>query len=152
VPDRLALLMVFLFAALLPASISCGVKQGYMVKVSSLLQRQIELRRQQIADPSDRRLEQMKKDGMILDDIGVQRVFIYMKAQPSLDQQQEMAGLGIKLYPQSWIPPVGNNDSGFFLADLPVNKVEALAALEYIVRLDTAERQSGPHGAGNKPD
>ena len=52
--------------------------------------------------------------------------------------------MGITIYPDSWIPPAGNNPDGFYLADMPVDKLDALAAKDYVIRLDTAEKQLKP--------
>ena len=52
--------------------------------------------------------------------------------------------MGITPYPESWIPPLENHPSGFILADMPVDKLEALAEKGYVVRLETAERVLEP--------
>ena len=58
--------------------------------------------------------------------------------------------MGITPYPDSWIPPVGAHPTGFIMADMPINKLEALAEKDYVVRLDTAERVLEPQD-GNQP-
>jgi hypothetical protein len=52
--------------------------------------------------------------------------------------------MGITIFLNSWIPPVNNQPTGFLLADVPVDKIDALAAKKYVVRLDTAEKQLQP--------
>jgi hypothetical protein len=55
-----------------------------------------------------------------------------------------LTGLGITIYPDSWIPPLANHPNGFVLADMPVDKLDALAAKDYVIKLDTAEQQLQP--------
>jgi hypothetical protein len=50
----------------------------------------------------------------------------------------------VNVHADSWIPPVGSHPLGFFIADMPADKLEALAARDYVDKLDTAERQSLP--------
>jgi hypothetical protein len=135
--------------------VSCGwqsSKQEAMIKAGSLLMRQIELRQKQIASPDAERLKQMQDMGMMLDDLKSQRIFVYMKAYPSDAQQKELKEMSIKLYLDSWIPQVGNNPNGFFIADMPVDRLQALAACEFVIKLDSAEGQSGPQGTVNRSD
>jgi hypothetical protein len=113
-------------------------------KISSLLQLQISLRREQLANPTPERLAQMQALGMNVTDIGVQRIFIYLNQQLNPTQTDELQNLGIILYTDSWIPPVASHPAGFILADMPVDKLESLASKDYIVRLDTAEVQAQP--------
>ena len=113
-------------------------------KLSPMLQQQIELRQQQIKDPSGQNLQHMQELGMIIDDIRIQRMYIYLQEPLTAVQENELTSLGIKIHLDSWIPPVGNHPYGFFIAEAPVDKVAALAAKDYIVKLDTAERQSLP--------
>jgi hypothetical protein len=119
-------------------------------KASSLLLLQIELRQQQIADPNAERLERMKAMGMRVEPIDTQRIFIYLSQELGKAQAEELEGLGITLYPDSWIPPVGSHTAGFLLADMPVDKLNNLASKDYVVRLDTAEQQLQPQD-GNMP-
>jgi len=58
--------------------------------------------------------------------------------------------MNIVLYLDSWIPPVGAHSTGFILADMPIDKLEALAKKDYVVTVDTAERQLEPQ-AGSQP-
>jgi hypothetical protein len=113
-------------------------------KVSSLLIQQISLRQAQIASPTSDRLAQMHAQGMHTENLDIQRVYIYVKQQLTPSKTSELQALGITVYPDSWIPPVGNNPNGFYLADLPLDKLESLAAKDYVVRLDTAEQMSQP--------
>jgi hypothetical protein len=113
-------------------------------KVSGLLHLQIELRRMQIADPKEERLEQMKALGMRVEDLDTQSIFIYFAEEPTAVQVKELQDLGINLYLDSWIPPVGNHSGGFMLADMPIDKLDELASTSYVEKLDTAERLQEP--------
>jgi hypothetical protein len=113
-------------------------------KVSSLLRTQIDLRKQQIAEPTLERLELMKTMGMRVDNLEVQRVFIHLAERLTPSQVEELEGLGTILYLNSWIPPVGAHPTGFLIADIPIDKLNDLASKDYVVRLDTAERLLEP--------
>ncbi len=130
--------------------VSCANTDTINEKVSSLLLTQINLRKEQIAEPTPERLEMMKTMGMRVDNLEIQRIFIHLNKEPSQSQIVELEAMGITLYLDSWIPPVGAHPTGFILADMPIDKLEALAAKDYVVRLDTAERQLEPQN-GSQP-
>jgi hypothetical protein len=113
-------------------------------KISSLLQLQISLRKDQMTSPTSERLDQMQEQGLNIKQIGTQRIYIYLKQKMTQFQVDELKSMDIILYLDSWIPPVGNNPTGFYLADMPVGKLDILAAKDYIIKLDTAEIQSQP--------
>ena len=110
-------------------------------KASSLLLYQVSLRRDQLASPTPERLAQMQGEGMNLANLSIQKVFIYLHQQLTASQAGELRETGITVYTESWIPPVGNNPDGFYLADMPLDKLEALAGKAYVTRLDTAEKR-----------
>jgi hypothetical protein len=120
-------------------------------KISSQLSLQIRLRENQIESPGVDRLSQMQMMGMNTTDLNIQRIFIYLKEQLSSSQMDELQSLGVVVYPDSWIPPVGNNPNGFVLAALPVDKFNDLVAKEYVIRVDTAENSLSPqfNNSGN---
>jgi len=119
-------------------------------KISSQLLTQVNLRKEQIAKPSSDRLELMKNMGMRVDNLEIQRIFIYFEQEPNTSQIAELEAMGLTLYLDSWIPPVGAHPYGFLTADIPIDKLEALAEKDYVVKLDTAERNLEPQG-GSKP-
>ena len=119
-------------------------------KISSLLCAQVDLREQQIAEPTTERLEQMSALGMRTENLAIQRIFIHLAGEPTLSQVEELEASGITLYLDSWIPPVGAHPTGFVIADMPIDRLEELAAKDYVVRLDTAERVLEPAG-GSQP-
>ena len=113
-------------------------------KASSLLLSQIELRRQQIASPTPERLQQMKHMGMKVDNLDIQRIFIYLAQPITPAQAQELQAIGITLYPDSWIPPTDEHLEGFLVADMPLDQLAQLAARDYVLRLDSAEKVAKP--------
>ncbi len=125
--------------------LSCSEKPDAMSKVSSSLLQQVEIRRQQIASPNDQRLKEMQGMGMNPGNLKVQGVFIYLKEPLSAMQEKQLTEMGVKIYPDSWIPPVGNNPTGFLTAEMPVDMLEALAQTDFIIRLDTSERKASPN-------
>jgi hypothetical protein len=129
---------------------SCGGGDMTNEKVSSLLLTQVNLRKEQIAEPTPERLEMMKAMGMRVDNLKIQRIFIYLHKELSPPQIEELKAMGLTLYLDSWIPPVGNHPTGFIIADMPIDKLAELAEKDYVVKLDTAERQLEPKG-GSQP-
>lgn len=123
---------------------SCATVAMPNQKASSLLLFQIELRQQQIASPTPERLQQMKNMGLNVDNLAIQRIFIYLGEPITPAQVQELQAIGITLYLDSWIPPAGEHHEGFLLADMPLNKLAELAAKDYVLRLDSAERVAKP--------
>ncbi len=123
---------------------SCATVAMPNQKASSLLLFQIELRQQQIASPTPERLQQMKNMGLNVDNLAIQRIFIYLGEPITPAQVQELQAIGITLYLDSWIPPAGEHHEGFLVADMPLNKLAELAAKDYVLRLDSAEKVAQP--------
>jgi hypothetical protein len=115
-----------------------------VTKASALLLLQIDLRKQQLADPIPERLEQMKAMGMRIEELGMQRIFIHLAQEPTAQQLEELEAMGIIPYPDSWIPATGGHPTGFMVADMPIDKLDELAAKDYVVQLDTAEQPLEP--------
>jgi hypothetical protein len=113
-------------------------------KATSLLIIQINLRRQQLADPMPERLEQMQAMGMNTEDLEVQRIFIHLAQEPTAGQIDELEALGVTPYPESWIPSAEGPSAGFLVADMPVDKLDELASKVYIIQLDSAEQALEP--------
>lgn len=147
--NRITLLLVSLIIIISATCISCSngtpsENPLTATKASALLVRQVTLRREQLASPSSERLAQMESLGMRTDNIGAQRIYIYLSQQLTATQVNELRSLNITLYVDSWIPPVANHPKGFLLADMPVDKLDALAVKEYVLKLDTAETKVEP--------
>jgi hypothetical protein len=142
-PYRVAAVLIFLLVTVI-GMLSCAEKMDYMNKVSSTLLQQVELRREQIASPNPERLKQMQDMGLSTVDLNKQLVFVYVKEPLGTAQAEDLSAIGVHVHADSWIPPVGSHPLGFFIADMPADKLEALAARDYVDKLDTAERQSLP--------
>jgi len=141
------ILIVGLFSLIIilgMSNYSCMEKSVMQIKASSTLLLQIALRQQQLAGPTTERLSQIQSMGMNTTNMGIQRVYIYLKQPLTQTQINDLQSLGITIYLDSWIPPVGNHPTGFILADMPVDKLDALAAKDYVIKLDTAEIQAEP--------
>ena len=92
----------------------------------------------------------MKAMGMRVDDLEIQRIFIHLAKELNSSQVEELEAMGIILYLESWIPPVGAHPTGFILADMPIDRLEELAQKDYVVKLDSAERVLEPQ-KGSQP-
>jgi subtilisin family serine protease len=114
-------------------------------KVSALLSLQVEakLRCQQVQLTTGE-LSMMQARGMNMEDLETQRVFIHLAQEPTVKQLDGLESMGIIPYPDSWIPPVGEFPTGFIVADMPVDKLGALAGIDYVAQLDTAEQLLEP--------
>jgi hypothetical protein len=145
------MIITFMLALLfiLPASCS-DTETTANEKISSLLLTQVNLKKEQIDKPTDERLNTMRQMGMMVDNLDKQRIFIHLERELDDSQVKELENMGLTLYLDSWIPPVGAHPTGFILADMPINVLEELAEVDYIVRLDTAEQQLQPQ-AVNQP-
>ena len=142
---KIAVLIVAIsLIVLTPLLASCSNSEMVNDKVSSLLLAQVNLREEQIADPTSDRLEIMKNIGMRVNNLEIQRIFIHLSQELNASQIEELESMGITLYLDSWIPPVGAHPTGFIIADMPIDKLNELADKDYVVRLDTAERQLEP--------
>lgn len=113
-------------------------------KLSALLRYQLELKREFLAHPDDVVGQALEIATGAQWDPHRQRLFVHLAAPPDLLLLQEMQAMGIRPYPETWIPPVGVHRTGFIIADAPVEAVEPLAALGPISRLETAEQVARP--------
>lgn len=113
-------------------------------KINPVLQTQVDLKKQQLADPTPAGLTLLKESGANTENLNSQRVYVQLSQPLTAEQTAELNQLGITPYPDSWIPPVGNFKYGFILAITPVDKLNTLAALDYVIKIDTAEKQLFP--------
>jgi subtilisin family serine protease len=119
-------------------------------KVSGLLSLRIQMKLQQLTSFSA--LSQSESQVSRVDILSTgettnpnsEKVFLRFASEPTPRQISELTSLGITTYPDSWIPPVGEFKTGFILADMPVEKLGALVAEDYILNIDTAEELSLP--------
>ena len=108
-------------------SLRIQMKTGYLAKAGNIPQNQVTLPGADIQASGD------------LTQLNHEKVFLHFTQRPTADNLSDLATLGVTAYPDSWIPPVGNHPTGFILADMPIDKLDALAAKDYIVNLNTAE-------------
>jgi hypothetical protein len=115
-----------------------------VTKATSRLLLQVSLRRQQLADPTSERLEQMQAMGMNTADLAIQRIFIHFAQEPTAEQIDELEALGVTPYPDSWIATAGGPSAGFMVADMPIDRLDELEGKAYVIQLDTAEQPLEP--------
>jgi len=116
-------------------------------KINSQLLTQINLKKEQIDKPTDERLNIMRQMGMMVDNLDNQRIFIHLEHELNESQVKELQNMGLTLYLDSWIPPVGAHPTGYIIADMPIEVLEELTEIEYIIKLDTAEQQLQPQAS-----
>jgi hypothetical protein len=144
---RSIFLLFFLGIAMF--SFSCTDNPVTQSKASTLLLLQVGLKKEQLASPNPERLSQMQAQGMDISNLKMQKVYIYLSEPLSPSQINTLQQMGVQVFLNSWIPPVGNNPDGFYLAEMPVDKLDDLAAIDYVIRLDTAEKTFRPQSDSN---
>ncbi len=145
------MIITFMLGLLFVLPVSCSDTEVMTnEKISSLLLTQINLKKEQIDNPTTERLNILMEMGMMVDNLGNQRIFIHFEHELNDAQVKELQTMGLTLYLDSWIPPVGAHPTGYIIADMPIEVLEELVEIEYIVKLDTAERQLQPQ-AGSQP-
>ncbi len=77
--------------------------------------------------------------GRSVQEASQQKVFLHSAARLSPSQLADLQSLGAAVYPDSWIPPVGNHPTGFVYAEAPVGRILDVAAKEYVSFVETAE-------------
>jgi subtilisin family serine protease len=73
-----------------------------------------------------------------------QRVFIHFDKKPDIAQIAELEAMGVKLYEESWIPPISGHPTGFMTADVPIDRVVDISNLYYVKLMNTAEFRYKP--------
>ncbi len=112
--------------------------------VTGLLRIQVALKRAQMSHPDPTRLRQMEALGLRTDDLSRQLVFVHFGRRPDGRQARDMESMGIALYQDTWIPPVGDHTDGLMTARVPVDRVYDLARKPYVTLLNTAEEAYQP--------
>lgn len=64
---------------------------------------------------------------------------LYFDEQPHPDQIRTLENDGIKLYTQSWVPPLANHPYGFLIAEVPLEEFNNLLSKNYIIKVGPAE-------------
>jgi subtilisin family serine protease len=149
----LALLTILIplgFGGTFDASTASAQDDNNHTEISGLLKLQVEAKLRSI---DAELMEEGRSDilqGMNAADAEVinlnqQRIFIHLVDELNQSQTKELEDMGLTLYQDSWIPPVGNHSTGFIIANMPLDKLNKLASKNYIVRLDTAEQFLKPN-------
>ena len=150
---RKYLAILLLFTLLIPlvlgvtfqaptAKAQSGVNKA---KISSLLDIQVEAKRRafQVAPSAEGQIDMskaMQARGAAITSLNQQRIFIHTSEELNQGQVKELEAMGLTLYLDSWIPPVRYHPTGFIMADMPLEILNELSDVNYVVRLDTAER------------
>ncbi|MEN8614415.1 S8 family serine peptidase [Dehalogenimonas sp. THU2] len=119
-------------------------------KISGLLSAQIEAKKQikslgglaaaQASQSADGVAGILQSAGLQVESVDRQKIFLYSSRMPDAAQVAELEALGVIVYLDSWIPPVGAHPDGFLIADMPVDRLSDISAKSYVRHLDTAER------------
>ena len=70
------------------------------------------------------------------------KVILYLPEYPSGQELQALNQLGIEYFMDTWTPPLTNHKYGYMIATLPVEKFNDALSLQFIKKMDTAERIS----------
>ena len=66
----------------------------------------------------------LQKTSDISEDLNTILLNLYFTEKPSFDKIQILETEGIKIYPDTWIPPLDNHPLGFLIAKVPIDKIK----------------------------
>jgi subtilisin family serine protease len=85
-----------------------------------------------------------------------QKVYLHFESYPTGSHLAELRDLDVTVYEDMWIPPLANHPTGFMIADIAVLRALSVAKLDFIKRMNSAEKFRFPHNnyatAGAKAD
>jgi subtilisin family serine protease len=142
-PAKIAgLILLVLFAT----SVWADEEVNLWSKMEGFLQAQLSAKMKFLEDGSRSELDLMVKNRVGVDDSDPsrQRVFLHFRSFPGPAELSELKGLDVKVYQDTWIPPLENHPTGFMIADLSVSRALEVAGLDYIVRMSSAEKLRFP--------
>jgi len=115
-------------------------------KMEGVLQAQLSAKKKILEDGSRRELDLMAKNRVGVDDSDPsrQKVFLHFRSYPGPGELSELKGLDVKVYEDTWIPPLENHPTGFMIADLSVSRALEVADLDFIARMSSAEKLRFP--------
>jgi hypothetical protein len=64
-------------------------------------------------------------------------VFVYMEKEVSQSRLDELQAMGVTLYPDSWIPPVGVHPNGYYSGNILVSEIVTIAKMDDIVQINS---------------
>ncbi|MDZ4246945.1 MAG: hypothetical protein U1D67_07485, partial [Dehalococcoidia bacterium] len=111
-------------------------------KISSRLNRDLKVKTHQLQKRAQGQPQDESAPALAtipFEDASIQKLFLHFEKRPTAAQLKELEALGIKPYPDSWVPPVGSHPTGFIYAVAPVEKLPDLAAKQFVYSLETAE-------------
>ncbi len=73
-----------------------------------------------------------------------ENVIIYMEEYPTDEQITELRNQNINCFLDLWTPPMENHPYGFFIAEMPISKLNTVLSFAFVKKMDTAEYQSFP--------
>ncbi len=85
---------------------------------------------------SQKKLEKLN----IFGDVNKEIIAIYLTQKPDKLLEEKLNSLGINRRNNVWIPAVGNHKFGFAMYDVPINKIEIVAELSEIMRIESLEQ------------
>ncbi len=141
-PAGILALLVLLLLSFPPAPRQAAAQQPFTgSKISGRLEMQVRQKNNYLQNGGTRPEGVIAPElkGKPAAEIATQKVFLHFRQPPTQSQLAELQGLGVKVYPDSWIPPVGKHPTGFVYAEMPVSRLPDLAAKDYLISLGTAE-------------
>ncbi|NLF40308.1 S8 family serine peptidase [bacterium] len=66
-------------------------------------------------------------------------VYVYLATKPLAAFDAKLAAIGVVRNKRIWVPPVGRHPYGFIVCTVPLSRIDALAAMPEVMRLESAE-------------
>ncbi len=116
-------------------------------KMGGFLQAQLAAKMEFLEKGSRRSLDLMAKNKVGVDDSDPtqQKVFLHFRSYPRTSELGLLKRMAVKLYEDTWIPPLPNHPTGFMIADMKVTRALDVAKQDFIVRMSSAEKFCHPH-------
>jgi len=116
-------------------------------KMGGFLQAQLAAKMEYLEKGSRRDLDLMAKNRVGVDDSNPtqQKVFLHFRSYPRNSELGLLKRMAVKLYEDTWIPPLPNHPTGFMIADMKVTRALDVAKQDFIVRMSSAEKKRVPH-------
>lgn len=85
-----------------------------------------------------------RQQGIMTQQTMTMQVVVYFSIYPTQEQIRELEKRGLTCYLNTWTPPMDNHPFGFFLASASIDNINGVLALDFVKKLDTAERMNVP--------
>ena len=136
---NLFLILVF---ALTTASFADGFTSNIL---DATLTRDLFLIEQVNSDPSVDNFARMKAFGLSQSDDPVMMIFLHFPQYPDGSLLMDLASRDVKLFPHTWLPPVGAHKTGYLLAEARASAIRGLADDRLPNRISAAYRTLEQH-------